>query len=300
MAREVYQNPPRRNNYRRFKLMSKIIVTHLNPDIDGIASIWLIKRFFSGWKEANLYFVPPGKTYRGAPPDDDPDIIHVDTGMGRFDHHQDHGYTCSAELVLKEVKKIHHLAGDNKEVLERIIAIVNEIDNGVDMTWEDAANDRYEFMLHNFHLSFGLESQQEGLEKVKYSLPIMDMIFQTIKKKIQAEEELKKGIKFQTKWGKAIAVHTGNGQTLLLGEKKGYSLVLIQNPKNNHLKIFGRCDREIDLSNVYKQVKKMDPAATWYLHQSKWLLLNGSRSDPDIVPTKMSLEEVVEILKKVK
>ena len=84
----------------------KIIVTHINPDQDAISSVWLVKRFFPGWDKAEVKFVPAGKTLNSNSPDNDPEIIHVDTGLGKFDHHTTGDKTvCAAVKVLVEIKE---------------------------------------------------------------------------------------------------------------------------------------------------------------------------------------------------
>ena len=70
----------------------KLIVTHFNPDLDAIASIWIIKRFLKGWEKARVRFVPAGETYKDQPVDSQPEILHVDTGLGELDHHQTNKY----------------------------------------------------------------------------------------------------------------------------------------------------------------------------------------------------------------
>ncbi len=69
-------------------MSNKLIVTHMSPDLDAISSSWLIKRYLPEWESADHDFVPAGQTLNGMQPDSDPNVIHVDTGLGRFDHHQ--------------------------------------------------------------------------------------------------------------------------------------------------------------------------------------------------------------------
>src|SRR3989304_8840869 len=82
------------------KLAQKIIVTHQSPDFDGIPAIWLLKRFHPDFADARLAFVPVGDaTYNNEPVDSNLNVLHVDTGMGKFDHHQTNDFTCGAKLV---------------------------------------------------------------------------------------------------------------------------------------------------------------------------------------------------------
>lgn len=278
--------------------MAKIIVTHINPDTDAICAVWLIKRFLPGWKEAEVKFVPAGETFRGAPPDSDSEILHVDTGRGKFDHHQKNEYNSASGLVLKRIKKESKLSNIDNEVLERLVAVETEIDNARDIAWDDPQNDRYEFMFHNFIDFLTAEKEKRDKRKLEFGILALEMIFRTLKAKVKAEKELKKGKVFKTRWGKAIAILTENDQVLFVGEKQGYVLVAKRDPRDDHLRIYGRWDKKIDLTAVYKEFKKRDPKATWFLHQSRCLLLNGSRTDPKVVPTKLTLEEIVKILKK--
>lgn len=274
--------------------MEKIIVTHFYPDLDAVASIWLIKRFLPGWEKAEIKFVPAGQTFRHAPADDDPEILHVDTGMGKLDHHQKDKYNSSANLVLQKIKKERDLREVDKETLERLVTVVTEIDNGKMITWENALSDRYEFCLHN--LLLGFEGKDRNL--VEFGMLALDRVFKVLKDKVLAEKILREeGMGFKTRWGKAIAVESFDEQVLMVGQKQGFVLVARKNPKTGHLRIYSRWDKKVDLTRAFAEFKKKDPKASWYLHPSKRLLLNGARGDPKRVSTKLSLEEIVEILK---
>src|SRR3990167_4986033 len=69
-------------------MSNKILVTHISPDLDAIASSWLIKRYLPEWESAEHEFVPAGSTLKNKDPDANKNVIHVDTGLGKFDHHQ--------------------------------------------------------------------------------------------------------------------------------------------------------------------------------------------------------------------
>jgi hypothetical protein len=78
----------------------------------------------------------------------------------------------------------------------------------------------------------------------------------------------------------------------------GFVLVAKRNPDNGHLRIFARVDKRINLTKIYEEFYKKDPQASWYLHPSKTLLFNGMQADLDMVPTKLSLEEIIKVLSK--
>ncbi len=275
--------------------MAKIIVTHRHVDLDALCSVWLIKRFLPSWSEAKIDFVPVGQTLRGAPPDDDLDILHVDVGGGKLDHHRFYGeYSSAAHLVLEKIFNEREFSKFAKEALKRLVEVVTEVDNGRMITWENASSDRYEFCLHQFLPKLSEKDE----EIVHLGLNCLDAVFRSLREKIAAEEAVEKeGRVFGTRWGKAVAVETAVDEVLSVGQKKGYVLVAKKDPRSGHLRIYGRWDKELDLTRAYEELKKKDPLATWYLHPSKRLLLNGSRTSPGIVPTKLSLSEIIKILK---
>lgn len=277
--------------------MAKIIVTHNGPDPDAITAVWLIQRYFPGWDEAKYEFVPAGKTYRGAPPDDDPEIIHVDTGLGKYDHHQNNEISSATKKVFEEIVKTCKLEKNKLEALKRLVEVTNEVDNGRDITWPEAEMDRSEFMPHAF-LNYFCGGTDSDTEKIKFGKKMLEMIYQSFKNKVKAEKELIEGIAFRTRWGKGILVETENDNVLSLGEKKGYSIVAKKSPETGHLRIYSRWDRGVDLSRAYEMVREEDPQATWYLHPSRCLLLNGSRKDPKTIPTTLSAKKIIAILKK--
>jgi len=132
-----------------------------------------------------------------------------------------------------------------------------------------------------------------------------------------AEKEIKeRGIEFQTKWGKAIAIETLNDTVLKLAQIMGYVVAVRKDPSTENVRIKARPrkransqkpraksqifeDVDIDLTRVYEKLKKMDPDATWFLHVSKRMLLNGSPKNPDMRGSKLTLSEVVELLQNV-
>ena len=273
-------------------------MTHFNPDFDAVAALWLIKRFLKGWEKAELKFTPPGKyLIDDQPVDSNPDILYVDTGLGKFDHHQTNDFICAASLVWDFIKQE---TGKKDEAIERLLAIVNQVDHARDLTWPEADDDRYEMMLHMILEGFKrVGSEEETSQRIiDFGFKALDGAWKILQEKVKAEEELKEGQEFKTRWGKAMALETRNDGVLFLGEKKGYCLVARLDVKHGHLKIYARWDKKVDLTKAYEEFKKRDPEPFWFLHSSKAILMNGSLSQPDYQPTKLSLDEIIEILKK--
>ncbi len=277
-------------------MSKKIIVTHNWPDFDSVSAAWLVKKYFPGFKEAEIKFVSAGSTLEGKDPDKDPNIIHVDTGGGKFDHHQHKGQTSAAEKVFQFLKEKNYLPKKDIEPLERIINLVTFFDNFQEVTLPDPNSDLYDLLLPQ--LIEGLNLYLRDSKKVvEIGFYLMDSLLLIFKNKIRAEKEMKEGLVFQTKWGKGFAILSGNEETVRYALKSGYVIVVRKDPNKGFLRIKASPNSEVDLTSLYEKLKKLDPKATWFLHESKKMLLNGSAKNPTAKPTKIGVNEVVEIIK---
>ena len=82
----------------------------------------------------------------------------------------------------------------------------------------------------------------------------------------------------------------------------GYVVVVRRDPRKGYLRIKARPDKDekdkgVDLTLAYEKLKKMDPSATWFLHVSKKMLLNGTTKNPKMKPTKLPLSVIIGVLK---
>ncbi|MBM3205540.1 hypothetical protein FJZ41_01665 [Candidatus Shapirobacteria bacterium] len=276
----------------------KTLVTHINPDLDAIFSVWMLQRFLLGWEKAKIEFCPAESTFNHQPVDSDPEVLHVDVGLGKLDHHQTSDFTSAAKLSLAyllKVRKSEQLSPLDKQVLEMMVEVVNEVDNARDLDWPEIEKARYDFYLHN--LFWGLRGlNASDTETMAYGLKSLEAIFHILKSRLKAQEEIKQGFVFETPWGQALALVTGNEAVLLEGEKKGYCLVVKKDPQEGGVRIYALPSSKVDLEKAYDWLKKNDSQGEWFLHSSHKILLNESRTKP-MKPTKLSLEKIMEILK---
>ena len=304
----------------------KLIVTHKASDFDAIASSWIIKRFLPGWENAEFQFVPAGEKLKGVyiregeviERVDDHDVIHVDTGLGPLDHHQtEDENACATKLALDYVLENNKsLAQDeNKaEALKRIIEYAVNEDHFQEVFLPDPANEAYDFsvvsLIHGIKLMYPKDDQSVMV----FGMNVMNSIYHYFENKVWAEKEIKeKGIEFTTRWGKSIAIETLNDTVLKLAQVMGYVIAVRKDPSTGSVRIKARPkkrtvnreprtvnkeifeDVDIDLTSVYDKLKKMDPEATWFLHVSKRMLLNGSSKNPNMKGSKLTLSQVVQI-----
>lgn len=277
----------------------KVIVTHIAPDTDALASVWLIKRFLSGWSNSLVQFVPAGKTLNDQPADADSNIIHVDTGLGQFDHHQNNEYTCAAKRVFLFLMEKGAIKGSLADPLERICDVVNEIDHFGEVFLDQPDRDIYDFLLSSV-----IEGTRAKLgddnRLVDLMMTVFDGLIIIFSNKIRAEEELTKGLILKTKWGKTLAVESENEEVSRIGQKKGYQMVIRKSLKKGYLKIKSLPLPNLNLEKLCKALSAADPKATWYFHPSGHIILNGSTKNPSMKPTTLTLHQVVEIVKKIK
>lgn len=304
--------------------MARRIVTHASPDWDAITSVWLLKRYLSGWDAATVSYVPAGTSYLKTNPKElsDPiekiveeEIIHVDTGLGPLDHHQTSDQNvCAASRTWDYVKQ--QLATSNQqsvsekwefkeEAIDRMVKIVVDTDHFKEVFWENSTADYHEFSLLGLLEGMKLFKQNQDDYYMAFGMECLDAMLHNFENRIWAEKEIREnGIIFETKWGKGIGFETLNDDVLKLAQKMGYVIVIRKDPRKGYVRIKALPatqdqKKSIDLTLVYEQLSKMDPQATWFLHVSKKMLLNGTTKNPTMKPTTLSLAQIVAVLKSV-
>ncbi len=297
----------------------KRIVAHASPDWDAITSIWLLKRYLQGWNDAVVSYVPAGTAYPKTNPKQlkDPiekigeeEIIHVDTGLGPLDHHQtSEQNVCAASRTWDYVKQIAFREPSEKmefkeEAIDRMVKVVVDIDHFKEVFWENAVADYHEFSL--IGLLEGLKLQKTGQDDLytAFGMECLDAMLHNFENRIWAEKEIKENsTAFETKRGKGIGFETINDDVIKLSQKMGYSIVIRKDPRKGYVRIKARPTekggKDIDLTLVYEQLSKMDPEATWFLHVSKKMLLNGTTKNPTMKPTRLSLNEIINVLESI-
>lgn len=300
----------------------KIVVTHMSPDWDAITSVWLLKKFLPGWQHAEVKFVPAGQRIHNSEPrmqnhGEDPlekigedEIIHVDTGLGPLDHHQTQDSLVSAASLTWEYVQKHfdqageHLTDVHKEAISRVVKFVVDTDHFKEVFWADPSADYHEFTLLGLMEGLKIVKQNQDAYYVTFGIECLEAMTGEFENRIWAEKEInEKGIKFQTRFGPGIGFETLNDSVLKLAQKMGYVLTVRKDPRKGYVRIKTIPDQAgkkgADLTLVYEQLKKIDPDATWFLHVSKKMLLNGTPKNPKMIPTKLSLNDILKVVEKV-
>ncbi len=300
----------------------KVVVTHISPDWDAITSVWLIKKYLPGWQQARVKFVPAGQRLPESKFDpqsgiSDPiekigedEVIHVDTGLGPLDHHQTQDRNVSAaSLTWDFVQEVIHKAGEHltdihMEAVSRVVRFVVDTDHFKEVFWADPAADYHEFTLLGLMEGLKQVKQNQDDYYVEFGTQCLEAMVAEFENRIWAEKEInEKGIKFDTRFGPGMGFETLNDTVLKLAQKMGYVLVIRKDPRKGYVRIKTLPDQDgkkgAELTLVYEQLKKIDPNATWFLHVSKKMLLNGTPKNPKMIPTKLSLNEIIKVVEKI-
>ncbi|RJQ36277.1 hypothetical protein C4559_05245 [Candidatus Microgenomates bacterium] len=258
------------------------------------------------------------------------EVIHVDTGNGPLDHHSVSNDKVSASsLAFEFIKQSLEKAGqplnqDKIDALERMVGVVTEIDHFKEVFWADPLAYYHDFSLIGILEGLKFEKPNNDLFYVDFISGCLDAIIRQFENRIWAEKEIKeKGREFQTKWGRGIGLETINDSVLKLAQKMDYSIVVRKDPRKGYVRIKAKPQRlassklassseeeklnarrytlnvDVDLTLVYEKLSKMDPEATWFLHVSKKMLLNGTVKNPKMKPTSLSLDEIIKVLESV-
>lgn len=310
----------------------KLIVTHTSPDWDAIGSVWVLRKFLPGWQDSLVAFVPAGQKLVGYDKgkvlsqtpesswEGDPiekisgyDVLQADTGLGPLDHHQVFDTSVSGagrsweyvQTILKEHNK--ELSAEHTEAVSRIIAIIVLIDHFKEIFWENPTADYHEMSFLGYMEGLKLMKPDDDEFYLERGSEYLDAMFHNFENRIWAESEIKStGVEFETKWGKGIGFETINDSVLKLAQKMGYVLVVRKDPRKGYVRIKVRprdennpASPDINLTLVHEKLKKIDPDATWYLHVSKKMLLNGTPKNPSMVPTTLPLSKIIDVIKSI-
>ena len=315
----------------------KIIVTHKACDLDAIASTWIIKRFLTGWENAEVRFVPAGNKLGGkylkqgdiiervlvsdaskSSGEVEADVIHVDTGLSSLDHHQiSSDSVCSTSIAFdyvlehnESLKKDEHKV----EAIRRIVEYAVNDDHFQEVFFIDPSADIYDFSIVGLIHGIKLMYPKDDISCLNFGMDGLDAAFHYFENRAWAEREIKeKAIEFTSRWGKSLAIETHNDTVMKLGQTMGYVLTVRKDPTTGNVRIKARPKRrdgvkfpegvfenvDVDLTPVYEKLRKMDPDATWCRHISTRMLLNGSSKNPTMKGSKLTLDQVVEVIQNI-
>lgn len=263
----------------------KTLVTHINPHLDDIAGIWLLKKFEPGFKDTKVEFMSASHAKAN---EETEDRVFVGTGGGKFDEHKEGLDSCAGTLVYEFLKEKGLIPeGATQKALEKLVNWNFLIDTG------KAENSLFdEFSVQSF-IRTKDSSDETSLKSLELGREILDRILEVLKRKEQSILDWEKRVEFETKFGKSFGVISETINREFCREQDG-DLYLMYDPKFTSVQFFAHA---VDIEPIYKKVKQLDPDASWFLHQSHHMVICGSSSAPDSKPTKLTFEQLIEAAK---
>jgi hypothetical protein len=282
-----------------------LIVTHHAPDLDAIAATWILKKFDSQhFADAQIAFVSPGDTISQTELDElgvqVHEVTYVDTGFGKFDHHQSERALeriCATSLVYDYVCEVHP---DLKEdpALVAIVELTNQVDHFEEVFWPEAQSARHLFMIQELIRGHEYTDPHNDDSQLHFGFQCLENAYASLTQHFKALEIIsKKGKELEIKGGRALVLLTRNDDTIKVAQKQGYVLVARKDPNLGHIRIKARPDAPFNLDELEKKITKADQKGTWFYHGSGKMLLNGSLKNPNQIPSSLTYEQLIVLIK---
>ena len=259
------------------------IVGHLAPDLDCLTAIWILIHF-GGLVNTDLRFVPAGATLGDLPADSDRHVIHVDTGGGRYDHHQRRSrHLCAAELVRRAV-------APNDSALERMVQQVCQIDSATAPAGEQGFFN-ISSLIAGYNLLFPTRPQHVAFAM----FPNLEAWHAHELRQLRLEAAFARRLEFDTPWGLGIAMESEDGGSSKLAYGHGAVLYAYRDG-HGWMGVAAQSRSDVDLSPIYQDLRQVDQGADWYLHPNRRLLLCGTAKAPPRAPSRLTLAELVRVI----
>lgn len=284
--------------------MTKTLITHINPHLDDICGIWLLKKFHPDFTDAKIEFVSASRDQaiaylRGEAKQSSgshlggvalEDRVFVGTGGGKFDEHKEGLDTCAGSLVYEYLEEKGFIpAGLTQKALEKLVFWNRLIDTG------KAANNQFdEFSIQSF-IRTKDNSSDTSRKSAELGKEILDRVLEVLKRKEQSILDWERAVEFDSKFGRSYAVFSETVDREFCREQDG-ELYLMYDPRFKSVQFFSP---NKDIQEIYLKVKELDSEAAWFLHQSHHMVICGSSSAPDSKPTKLSFEQLIEVAKSI-
>ena len=272
-------------------------MTHIHPDLDAIMSSWLLIRFNqSQFGDAKFEFVPAPHTYKDLPPDNDPNVVHVDVGAGKFDHHKPGGFvTCATKLVWEELIALK-LVSEEDESLKTLVDIAYEIDTFADCYWPGTESPRMALMLHEIIPALHRLQLYDNEAVLRMVFVYLDAAYQRLKDWEKGKDAINEGKEFESVWGKGVIVTTAADDVSKTAQKMGYDIVVIHDPQKGYLKIKTAPAVKLPLKALYDKICLREDPERWVYHNSGHMLFSGSDKGQLKEKTQLSLNDLTEMI----
>jgi hypothetical protein len=266
------------------------IVTHQRPHLDEVVGIWLLTNFDPACKDFSLEFIP----YFGTAPVGD-NVVTLGIGGGKYDEHRlkDAG-TSATELIYNDLMHRGLIPNNGHEVkaLEWLVRFATNEDNGVGYGQDDDARP--------FHIANIVRSHRDRTNSddaaIRFGMEIISDVMVELNARATFLKDWESRIEFETKWGKGVAVATDYGRSDAFAYSQGFVLRVNKHLTDTIASIKSDPKSNVDLTEAFAKASELEPTS-WYLHQSKKMLISSVSRDSDRTPTSLTLQQLIELVK---
>lgn len=272
----------------RENAMMKILVTHTRPHLDDVCGVWLYRKFVPGWQKVKVHFIATSaegaEPYGGGKVDANPDIVHIGVARGKYDEHKGDKGESAATLVFKDLADRRFLTQDRDELLalRKVIAYVLEGDLGLRMGKRESI----------YELRLVILGVPDSLDRISAGCIMLDGLLNLFKDEVILDWDWRKKKIFRTRWGRGVGL-SSRVRATSRAYGAGYVLVAQVDPVLGYRFIRADARSKVDLTAIFRKVKKLEPVADWYLHHSKRMLICGSEVAPQSHLSRLTLEELI-------
>ncbi len=308
------------------------ILTHERPHLDEIVGVWLLRKFgeprFPGIGSARVSFTTARKLAdAGLGPADYEarGIVLLGIGGGRFDEHptQEAGRKtgeCAATLVARE------LGRTDDPALAKILKFVRAADVEGNASPFDVS-----YVVKLLHAQFPDDPQriiEWALVAIEAKYVEQERFFTVVKQEFETRARVEEIAVGERKFRMAVIDSDEDGvHKYARSEYGARAAVVIQRRSRGNVVVFGDKRAGIDLREAVKIIRLEEQAAKgisdcrlqiadwrkeedrltaegqlpgaeeWFYHKQGQMLMNGSLTQADVPPTRLSLERVAELVK---
>lgn len=270
----------------------KTLVTHLNPHLDEVVAIWLLRKFDAEFKDSPCEFIHMSKTAEAET--NDPNKVFIGTGGGRFDEHKGDLDDCATTLVWKYLLSEGYIPEDR--VLRGALSEITEWSLLIDLG-RGPQSEFGPFAMQTYirPKDYSPESSNKALD---LGGEILDRILEVLKKKQQSIVDWEKRVEFECSYGKGVAVQSTTVDRPFCKSHPG-DLFIMVDPQTSGVQYFTP-SYDLDLEPIYNELLKVDKGTNWYLHQGHHMILSGRDADHNIIKPTLTFDGLMDVAKRVK
>ncbi len=265
----------------------RTLVGHIWPDTDAWLCLWIAKKFVPKTAKAEIVFVRSGESLPGS--DDDPSVLHFDTGGGEYDQHGKSSRRTSSAMLLAQ-----HLELQDDPGLGALLELTVMVDNV-----EQIAPTNLHYIIEGLpRIHRGADNQIDWVAAQRAVFDMFDIVYGQETGRQESRDRLEEFAGFHT-------LPNGLRYTELLwcpnlreaAFERGADVVLWTQHKKSGFWVGVQVNRRsgVLLSSVVASLRKAEVAkrgiaaegdlarvgqegTNWFLHDSRRLVLCGSRT----------------------